>query len=233
MDIRKDLSTKDSLSHDFIDDLNTLITKADRESPGVNLLAHSRNVGTYSKFIFENLPDYERKEWGNTNASQVYNAGKYHDIGKVFIESFHKGMLDKLKFDDIDRFNVQEHITGGTVILQAVASLNDITDINTSAYKMLMDACLYHHERTDGGGYLHVTGNSIPRIGSLVAVADCFSAGIEKRVYSDPKGMKEVLGELKELPLSQIYVNALEKALVVNRLIESDLVNVKDKGITP
>ncbi len=215
------MDIKEGLSHGLREDLDILIEIADRECPGMNLIVHSRNVGFYSRLIFEALPDYERKEWAGIKASQVYEAGKYHDIGKVFIAKFHPGMLDKVNFDSIDRFNVQEHITGGIVVLQIVTSINDITDIKTATYKLLMDACLYHHERTDGGGYLHAKGNGIPRIGSLVAVADCFSAGIEKRCYSDPKAMEEVLGELKESPLNQIYVNALEKGLMKNGLIKT------------
>lgn len=201
-------------------DLDTLLQVAEKECPEMHIISHSKNVAHYSRLIFEYLPEYEKTNWNNITAKQVFDAGMYHDIGKVFISKYYPTMLGKKKFDSTDRFCIQEHVAGGMIVLQILASLNDLSDINTLSYKLICDACLYHHERTDGSGYLKSSMENIPRIGLLVGVADCFSAGIEKRIYSDPKTAITVLNELKEQPLKQTYVNALERALMVHGVVK-------------
>ncbi len=207
-------------------DLDLLILQADKECGSLNLKRHSENVARYSVLIFENLPDYEKKMWSGVDHAQIYDAGMFHDIGKAFMTKFRSGLLEKEKFDALDRFNIQEHVTAGVVILQAlIGTKTDYLEADTESFRLILDACLYHHERTDGSGYLKTTHESIPRIGELVAVADCFSAGIEKRIYSDDKSKQEMLKELKEMPLNQVYVNALERGLNKSVRFNNGLIN--------
>ena len=192
-----------------------MIAQADRDSESLNLKEHSTNVAKYSLLIFDNLPLYEKKLWDNVTRTQVYDAGMYHDIGKAFLVRFRAGLLDKKTFSALDKLNVQEHTTAGVVLLQMLTGdTKHIDDAYSDSYHLIRDACLYHHERIDGSGYLGIMHESIPRIGELVSVADCFSAGTEKRCYHDGKSWHDVIAELKEMPLSQIYVNALERGLL-------------------
>src|SRR3712207_7871452 len=49
------------------------------------------------------------------------------------------------------------------------------------------DAVLRHHEWYDGGGYPDgLSGDEIPFTARIVAVADAYSAMIDRRVYKDP-----------------------------------------------
>lgn len=198
----------------ILTDLDLMMTQADNESPALHLREHSENVAKYSLLIFDNLPEYEKIQWKDTSRTQIYDAGMYHDIGKAFIVRFRIGLLEKTVFTEIDRFNVQEHVTAGVVLLQMlITNTSEITEANSKNYVLIRDACLYHHERTDGSGYLKTTHESIPKIGELVAVADSFSAGIEKRIYGNKKTWRQMLEELKVQPYNQIYVNALERGL--------------------
>jgi len=214
------------ISKGFLTDLDTLISLADEKNPGLCLQVHSDNVRRYSKIIYDNLPDYEKVSWkiqekddkGIINEMMipsefVEKAGYYHDIGKTIVVKFHKGMLEKEIFTEYDKVNIREHTSFGVICLQIIASTNSLTDIDTPLFKLMSEACLYHHERIDGSGYLKMEGWNIPKIGNLIAVADCYSAGIEKRVYAEAKETEIMLRELKCMPLNQTYVNALERGL--------------------
>ena len=212
-----------NISERFLADLNILLESADKKLPDIGLLWHSKNVATYSQMIYENLPDYEKKEWRIPGTEEViesswiYKCGYYHDIGKTIIMRFHEGMLEKEFWDAVDRVNIKEHTSFGCITLQIIAAATgNLADIDTPLFKMMSDACLYHHERMDGSGYMKMSGIHIPKISSLVAVADCFSAGLETRPYKEHKAAALLLRELKELPLNQIYVNALEKGILLS-----------------
>lgn len=213
--VTENLITKGVLSPSLTRDLDNLIVLADKESPLMNLGKHSRNVAIYARRMFEHLPAYERRNWGDVTPEEIFVAGKYHDIGKAFLAKYRRGMLDKGRFDEHDRFNVQEHVTFGYALLHILEEENNLEDrqFYERTYDLLGNAVMYHHERMDGSGYLGIRGEAIPRIGSFIAVADCFCAGIERRCYAEAKAYTDVLRELKVMPLNQLYVNALEMAL--------------------
>ena len=149
----------------------------------------------------------------------------------TFLVRFRSGLLDKERFTALDKLTVQEHTTAGVVLLQMLVGENEehFPEASTIRYRLLVDSCLYHHERTDGSGYLKLPHGAIPRIGELVAVADSFSAGTEVRCYSGCKDYEEVIWELKESAYNQVYVNALEKGL--NKLAHKTGIVKLDRGI--
>ena len=167
----------------FLNDLNDLISVAEIE-------AHSRNVAKYALMIYENLPAYEKQK-NEYKSEHIYHAGYYHDIGKAMIIKCFPEMLNKKAFDNTDRTIIKEHTHFGAVLLYWLASIEKY-DINEPLFNLLLNGCLYHHERRDGSGYLGLTEPHIPFIGNLIAVADCFSAGIEHRVYSEAKARENV-----------------------------------------
>ena len=188
----------------FYQDLDAIISN-DRE-----LLKHSYSVGGISKNIFLCLSDEEKQKFNGVTASDIELAGRYHDIGKTFINVFYPNLLKKEHWGDLDRVIIREHVLVGSCILYILAAQDEI-DVESPAFALIHDACLYHHERLDGTGYLRV--KQIPLIGQLVGVADCYAAGTEKRVYKDGNTPLSLIGELEEMSLNQTYVNALEKSL--------------------
>lgn len=208
------------ISETFLKDLSLLLKTAEQKLPQMNLLWHSESVARYSKLAYEYLPEYEKKTWLIRNtmipipSDWIYTCGYYHDIGKAIILKLHEGMLEKESFDDYDKMNIKEHTSFGSIILQVIATASgQLTDIDTPIFGMMNDACLYHHERMDGTGYMKMEGVHIPKISGLIAVADCFSAGVETRPYKEHKLTEDMFKELKEMPLNQVYVNALEKGI--------------------
>ena len=56
-----------------------------------------------------------------------------------------------------------------------------------------------HHEKWDGSGYPKgLSGNAIPRVGQIVAIADVFDALTTKRPYKDPFPIEEAFRIIKE-----------------------------------
>jgi hypothetical protein len=212
---KRDMDFEYKLNEEFHDSLKNLMMIADNDAPLMNLVTHSENVRDYSVLIYRNLPEYERRLWIGIPEDAVADAGYYHDIGKAFLTRFYKGMMEKPKFDVIDRANIQEHVSCGVVLLQILVSQGNPDDAWADRFRLIADACLFHHERTDGSGYLKASPCRVPPIGELVAVADCFSAGIEHRHYEGGarKARKAVLSELKGMPLNLVYVAALERGL--------------------
>jgi response regulator RpfG family c-di-GMP phosphodiesterase len=62
-------------------------------------------------------------------------------------------------------------------------------------FDMMRQSCLEHHERLDGSGYPQHSKEISP-FGRLTAVADAFSAIIQKRPYAEAKELAEAAREL-------------------------------------
>lgn len=106
-----------------------------------------------------------------------------HDVGMSKVPPFILSKNTPLKPDEKDK--IPPHVLAGMQVIQKM----DLTADETKA------ACLEHHERLDGSGYPQkVKSLSVP--GSIAAVADSFSAMIQKRVYAEAKGQKEAAQEL-------------------------------------
>jgi putative two-component system response regulator len=63
--------------------------------------------------------------------------------------------------------------------------------------RMAEEIALTHHERWDGSGYPRgLSGEDIPLVGRICAVADVFDALISVRSYKDAWSIDEALAEL-------------------------------------
>lgn len=105
-----------------------------------------------------------------------------HDIGKVGIPDqllLKSGPLSAAEFQLI-----QQHVTFGKEILDHARKQSALND---EPLFQFASALVYsHHERWDGSGYpLGLSGNDIPLIARLMAVADVYDALVSKRVYKD------------------------------------------------
>lgn len=128
---------------------------------------HSAAVAIYSRDIAEQM--------GLTASEQqsARVAGLVHDIGKIGLPP---GLLEKegpLTLDE--RRVMQGHSEIGERILGKVDDYDGIAEI-----------VRHHHERVDGNGYPdHLTGEDIPLISRIIAVADAYNAMTSDRPYRE------------------------------------------------
>lgn len=113
--------------------------------------------------------------WNDVDCEQVRLAAPMHDIGKLGIPD---AILNKPgKLDAAEWAVMQTHSFIGYKILSS-----------SSAPILQMAATIahYHHEKWDGSGYPSgLTGESIPEIARVVAIADVFDALSMTRPYKE------------------------------------------------
>jgi putative nucleotidyltransferase with HDIG domain len=128
---------------------------------------HSAAVAVYARDITERLgltPEEQRL---------AHLCGLVHDIGKIGLSP---GLLEKpgaLTLDE--RRQMEQHSEIGERILAKVDDYAEIAKI-----------VRHHHERMDGQGYPdHISGDEIPLISRIIAVADAYNAMTSDRPYRD------------------------------------------------
>jgi hypothetical protein len=126
---------------------------------------HSERVARIAVELGRSL-GMDDEEIGN-----IYLAGLLHDIGKIGIRD---AVLSKPEaLTDEEYAHIKEHVTIGHAIL---ADLKQIGD--------LLPGVLHHHEHFDGGGYPHgLSGEAIPLLARILAVADAYDAMTTNRAY--------------------------------------------------
>ena len=141
---------------------------------------HSTRVALYAKRI--------AKEAGLTSeeCNEVYFAALLHDVGKigVRIDIINKaGRLTEEEFKSI-----KEHPILGDQILSSIKQA-----------PFLSLGARYHHERYDGKGYPDgLSGENIPRIARIIAVADAYDAMTSARSYREPLPEEKVKEEFEK-----------------------------------
>ena len=132
-------------------------------------------------------------------------AGMLHDIGKLAIPTRVLRKADRLS--DADLASIATHAERG------VEMVGDIEFLQGS-----MEAILHHHERMDGRGYpAGLSGEDIPLLARIIAVADAFDSLTTSRFHRDAHTVKEAVAELHEragIQFDPWIVSALERGLV-------------------
>jgi putative nucleotidyltransferase with HDIG domain len=128
---------------------------------------HSAAVAIYSRDIAERMgltPELQQR---------VHLAGLVHDIGKIGLPA---GLLEKegpLTLEE--RRIMQTHSEIGAGILAKVEDYGDIAKV-----------VHHHHERLDGNGYPDsISGEQIPLLSRIIAVADAYNAMTSDRPYRE------------------------------------------------
>lgn len=130
-----------------------------------------------------------------------------HDVGMSKVPTFIVAKTAPLKPEEKEK--IPPHPIIGMKIAQ---KLEIVTD-------EIRGIVLEHQERTDGSGYpQHLKGDAISRLGRLAAVADSFSAMIQKRPYAEAMKPEEAAKSLAtdKLRYDPLFTTPLMTAYVVN-----------------
>lgn len=158
--------------------LRTIAKTIDAKDSYTN--GHSYRVAQYSRELAE------RMGWDGDELENLYYTALVHDIGKIGIPDSiltKKGRLTPEEYRII-----QQHPNIGYEILK---DFTDIPNVSIGAK--------YHHERYDGTGYTEgLSGQDIPLVSRIIAVADAYDAMSTPRVYRDALSTEEIIRELTE-----------------------------------
>lgn len=102
---------------------------------------------------------------------EIYLSGILHDIGKIGVPD--RVLLKPGKLTDEEFAIIKQHPEIGHRIVARLGNL-----------EFTLPGVLHHHERWDGKGYPHrISGNAIPQMARIMAVADAFDAMTSSRPY--------------------------------------------------
>lgn len=168
----------------LIDHLESMMRRACQGS-GYCLIEHGRRVGEVAAQIAEAL---EYPFTSVNGIDPIRLAGRFHDIGKVMVE-------DGIRLRAVGRsrqeiLKLQAHPIFGAEILRELG-----------VSRFIVDAAFFHHVHfAGGGGYpkCFFSGEVIPLIARIIAVADFFVSGIEDGIDRPGQDATIVWKELLE-----------------------------------
>ena len=146
---------------------------------------HSAAVARFAKAIAAaaGLPSRDQE--------LVHTAGLLHDVGKF---TFPDHTLTGTRLTEEDWELIRSHPERGADIVGRVHGYAEVAEI-----------VLCHHERIDGRGYpRHLSGDEIPVLARILAVADCFDVMTARDSYRDPVSSEEALVELRRVAGTQL-----------------------------
>ncbi|KPK47032.1 MAG: hypothetical protein AMJ77_04395 [Dehalococcoidia bacterium SM23_28_2] len=176
--------------------LESLVTSIDNKDHYTK--AHSEIVTECAVLLAQELGHSEEVQ------KTLRIAGLVHDVGKICIPDRilrKPGPLTRGEYEI-----VKHHV---------VIAENLIVDLPN--IEQVQEAALNHHERFDGAGYPRgLTGEQIPLLGRIMAIADAYSAMILDRPYRKGRTTEAALAELERSKWSQLdpdLVDAFVRAI--------------------
>lgn len=159
---------------------------------------HSERVGQASAMIARELG------MGEERLEVVRIAGILHDVGKLGVPT--RLLRKDGPLTPEERRVIELHPEYGHEMVRGIGFLGEARS-----------AILHHHERVDGSGYPYgLTGEQIPVLARVVAVADAFDAMTSTRSYSRARPVQVALAELERCAGAQFdpdMVRALGDAI--------------------
>jgi HD-GYP domain-containing protein (c-di-GMP phosphodiesterase class II) len=141
-----------------------------------------------------------------------------HDVGKIGVEDRVLKKPGKLTDEEFEL--MKQHTVKGANIMRPVAQLKDV-----------LPGIELHHERLDGAGYPYgLSGDQIPQMARIIAVADTLDAITTNRPYQSAMDLEYALDRIRSLAVARFdpkVVAALESAVKDGRLrLSATLVEV-------
>lgn len=124
------------------------------------------------------------------------------DIGNVALSDEILNAEGAITQDQFEQ--VPQHVQAGYDIL--ARSVN----VEPAVFEMVM----YHHDRHDGSGYPHdIQGSTIPPMGRIAGIVDCYDAMTTKTSYSPALAAYDAARELNEMRDKQFSAEVVEQFL--------------------
>jgi putative two-component system response regulator len=121
------------------------------------------------------------------DADLLLNAAPMHDIGKIGIPD--RILQKRARLDAGEWKEMKTHAEIGAEI---------IGDDPSDLLQMARTIALTHHERWDGSGYPRgFSGEQIPRVSRIVAIADVFDALTSRRPYKEAWTVEEAVKAIR------------------------------------
>lgn len=156
--------------------LSSLAQAMEKKDTGT--YGHCRRVSFCSRLIAAAL-DLGEKERDDLKA-----AAMLHDIGKIGISDFILGKKGTLNDAEVEV--IKNHPQKGIEILKPLKQ-----------FESILPAILHHHESYDGSGYPSgLSGEDIPLLARIIAVADTYDAILSMRPYRAAASHDEAIREL-------------------------------------
>ena len=123
----------------------------------------------------------------------VHSAGLLHDIGKfVLPDDILKS--GRRRLDEAAWEEIKKHPDEGARIVSQI-----------DGYAPIGEIILAHHERVDGAGYPRgLSGEQIPELARIVAVADSYDAMTARDSYREPISSQDAIAELRRVSGTQL-----------------------------
>ena len=153
---------------------------------------HSERVAKYTAMIAEEM-GYDAE-----TVDKYYRIGLLHDVGKVGIPNSVLNKPGKLTDEEYDE--IKSHTLKGYEVLKDISVVPE-----------LAIGALAHHERYDGNGYPNgLSGDEIPPVARIIAVADSFDAMYSDRQYRKRLDFEEATSRIREASGSQLNPEVVE-----------------------
>ncbi len=167
------------------------------EKRDMGTYGHCRRVSYCSRLIAATL-DLSEKE-----REDLKVAATLHDIGKIGISDFVLGKKGPL--NEEEKTIIRNHPVKGIEILKPIKH-----------FESILPVILHHHENYDGSGYPSgLSGENIPLLARIIAVADTYDAILSIRPYRSAATHNEAIVELMRCSGRQF------DASVVNSFVEA------------
>jgi len=194
----------------FMGSIRMLAAAIDEKDPYTR--GHSGRVAKYSIIIGDGI--------GLTaeELDRLRIAALLHDVGKIGVDDRVLKKPGKLTDEEFEL--MKQHTVKGANIMRPVSQLKD-----------MLPGIELHHERMDGQGYPYgLSGDQIPIMARIIAVADTFDAITTNRPYQSAMDLEYAIERIRSLAVSRFdpkVVDALESAIRAGRLrLTASLVEV-------
>jgi putative two-component system response regulator len=182
---------------------------------------HVERVGKFSSFMARKIGFSDR------DCANIFFAAAMHDIGKIGISEcvlYKPGKLTAPEYEIM-----KSHTEIGADILAGAKS---------EVLQLAGKIALNHHERWDGLGYPRgLSGDDIPLVARIVALADTFDALLSRRRYKDAYPIEVAVEVLKtesgkhlDPNLVSMFLNDLDE--IIELLYKDDIPPTKQYDLS-
>jgi len=185
----------------FLGSIRMLAAAIDEKDPYTR--GHSGRVAKYSMIIGDGLG------LSTEDLDRLRISALLHDVGKIGVDDRVLKKPGKLTEEEFDL--MKQHTVKGANIMRPVAQLKDV-----------LPGIELHHERMDGCGYPYgLSGDQIPMMARIIAVADTLDAITTNRPYQSAMDLEYALQRIRSLAVAKFdpdVVAALENAVKKGRI---------------